>query len=204
MATKSPSRFQIEIISSLRFQHIWICRVYACSAERNGVRKIQPWRRLHGSFALCFGFDNSIDNNFDLNLFQFVGKRGRESQSAMHDFDKLSGVVFYSQVGINGVACWNSAKPFTKENHAIIARDDRKMIYPSDLNVKWNGALERIANNNFGDCSQVDSEGTIWMMTNSMPLFIYARLDPNEYNFRIWRQRVPDAIEGTACEAGRF
>lgn len=73
-----------------------------------------------------------------IDFFQFLGKRGPRSQSAMHAFDKITGVLFYSQVGINGVACWNSAKPFTQENHAIIARNDQTMIYPGDLNVCMN------------------------------------------------------------------
>lgn len=57
------------------------------------------------------------------------------SQSAMHDFDLRSGIMFYSQVGINGVSCWNSAKPYTPRNHEILDHDDVTMVYPSDLNV---------------------------------------------------------------------
>lgn len=64
-----------------------------------------------------------------------MGKRGPNSQSAMHDLDESTGVMFYSQVGINGAACWNTAKPYTPENIGIIARDDQRMIYPGDLNV---------------------------------------------------------------------
>lgn len=37
-------------------------------------------------------------------------------------------------------------------------------------------------------------------MTNSMPLFIYASLNPNEYNFRVWRQSINDVVRGTDCE----
>lgn len=101
----------------------------------------------------------------------------------MHDFDKTTGVIFFSQVGINGASCWNTAMPLNKENVAIIVRNNETMIYPSDLNV--------------------DAEGIVWMMTNTMPRFIYSRLNPEEYNFRIWRQPVQDAIRGTICEGNR-
>lgn len=37
------------------------------------------------------------------------------------------------------------------------------------------------------------------MMTNTMPVFIYSRLDTNSYNFRVWRQSVNDAVRGTVC-----
>lgn len=56
----------------------------------------------------------------------------------MHDYDQSSGVLFYSQVAKNGVACWNTAKPFTEQNHALIVNDNDRMNieYPADLNVK--------------------------------------------------------------------
>lgn len=98
----------------------------------------------------------------------------------MHDYDRATGVIFYSQVATNGAACWNTAKPMTPANFGIIARNNQTMIYPGDLNV--------------------DSDGILWMFTNTMPRFIYSRLDPNEVNFRIWRQPVADAIRGTVCD----
>lgn len=57
------------------------------------------------------------------------------AQSAMHVFDKQTGVIFFSQVATNAIACWNTAKPLTQSNIAIIARDDTLMIYPADINV---------------------------------------------------------------------
>lgn len=37
-------------------------------------------------------------------------------------------------------------------------------------------------------------------MTNTLPRFIYGKLDTNEYNFRIWRTNVFEAIRGTICD----
>lgn len=47
---------------------------------------------------------------------------------------------------------------------------------------------------------QIDDEGTLWMMTNTMPVFIYSRLDPDAYNFRVWKAKTADLVRGTACE----
>lgn len=66
---------------------------------------------------------------------QSLGKRGENSQSAMHDYDLNSGIMFYSQVATNAVGCWDTAKPFSVKKHAIIQQDDETMIYPCDLNV---------------------------------------------------------------------
>lgn len=130
------------------------------------------------------------DDSWHVTMYsvQFLGNRGLNSQSAMHAFDKASGVIFYSQVGINGVACWNSAKRFNAENHAVIARNDQKMIYPGDLNVmqaelenmknmKINFFLESvhrwIRTERFGwwrtQC--LDSSTVVWIQTNTISAF---------------------------------
>lgn len=67
--------------------------------------------------------------------FQFLGHRSDLGQSAMHAYDNRTGVIFFSQVSTNAIACWNTAKPLTEKNIGIIARDDTCMLYPSDINV---------------------------------------------------------------------
>lgn len=47
---------------------------------------------------------------------------------------------------------------------------------------------------------QIDKENNLWVLTNTLPRFIYGKLDTNEYNFRIWRTNVFDAIRGTKCD----
>lgn len=117
-----------------------------------------------------------------LNVYflQAIGVRGEHTQSAMHDFDPTTGVIFFSQVATNGVSCWNTKKPLVPENFVQLQRNNDTMIYPADLNV--------------------DSNGTLWVMTNSMPIFIYGTLDTEKYNFRVWNANVRDIIRDTACE----
>lgn len=47
---------------------------------------------------------------------------------------------------------------------------------------------------------QIDKENNLWVLTNTLPRFIYGKLDTNEYNFRISRTNVFDAIRGTVCD----
>lgn len=47
---------------------------------------------------------------------------------------------------------------------------------------------------------QIDSEGDLWVLANTLPRFIYGKLNTNEYNFRIFRTNVNDAIRGTLCD----
>lgn len=112
--------------------------------------------------------------------FRLLGSRGQKKQSTMHQFDPRTGVVFYAEIQTNGVGCWNTKKPFFEAFHDTVASDAERMIYPSDLTI--------------------DEEGDIWVMTNSMPIFIYSRLDTNVYNFRVWKQNVNEAKRNTVCE----
>ncbi|XP_034659967.1 L-dopachrome tautomerase yellow-f2-like [Drosophila subobscura] len=114
------------------------------------------------------------------NDFRVLGSRGPSTQSTMHDYDPRTGVIFFAEIQRNGVGCWKSSKPFTVENHGTVDSNASDMIYPSDLTI--------------------DEEGTIWVMSNSMPIFIYSTLDTDVYNFRIWKQTTTKAKRGTVCE----
>lgn len=69
-------------------------------------------------------------------FLQWLGNRGPYGQSAMHEFDPKTGIIFYSQVNMNGFGCWNSKTPFRPENFDVLARNNETMIYPSDLTVR--------------------------------------------------------------------
>lgn len=69
-------------------------------------------------------------------LLQWLGNRGPYGQSAMHEFDRNTGIIFYSQVNMNGFGCWNSNTPHRPENFDVLATNNQTMIYPSDLTVR--------------------------------------------------------------------
>lgn len=101
-------------------------------------------------------------------------------QSAMHGYDQKTGTVFYAEVGRNAVGCWNSRDRFHALNHDVVFRDDQNMIYPSDLTV--------------------DDEGNVWVMSNTMPVFVYSRLNSTDFSYKIWRGRTREMIRGSGCE----
>lgn len=128
--------------------------------------------------------------------------RGEKSQCTMHSLDRHTGVVMFAQVARNGVSCWNSEEPLNEDKIAMIDSDDAKMIYPVDLNVSYSNMnlyipLRRLISASF---SQIDRDGIMWMVTNTMQRFIYGKLDSNEYNFRIWKGNVSEIIKGTVCD----
>ena len=112
--------------------------------------------------------------------FRLLGPRQQGGQAAMHVYDESTGVLFYAEVGRNAVGCWNTRHEFSAQNHDIVHRDDQRMVYPGDLSV--------------------DREGTLWVMSNSLPRFIYSKLDVEDFNFRVWRLKTADAVKGTKCQ----
>lgn len=109
-------------------------------------------------------------------MFQIIGDRGQYSQTAAADIHKPSGIMFLSLVNHNAIGCWNTMDPLDAISY--VHRDDEKMIYPSDIKVVKN---------------------RIYALTNSMPVFIYGKLNYDEVNFRLWSNRVDAAIDGTLC-----
>nr|CAD7571217.1 unnamed protein product [Timema californicum] len=111
--------------------------------------------------------------------YRLLGSRGENTQATSSYYDETSEVLFYTQVNRNGIGCWNSNKPFTPENQALITSDNETFIFPNDLKVR---------------------NGNLWVLTDKMPVFIYKTLDSEEINYRIFMASVEDAIKNTTCE----
>lgn len=108
--------------------------------------------------------------------FQIVGNRGEKFQSSSADIHKPSGVMFLGLINQNALGCWKVTKPLS--TLSIVQKDDQKMIYPSDVKV---------------------SNNRIYTLTNTMPGFLYGRLNYDDVNFRVWSNSIQGAIEGTQC-----
>ena len=59
-------------------------------------------------------------------------------------------------------------------------RNDVQMVYPSDLTV--------------------DNKGYVYVLSNRIPVFVYSRLNVDDYNFRIWKGKGKEIVKGTKCE----
>lgn len=114
--------------------------------------------------------------------FTNLGSRGPRSQSGSSFYHKKSKVLFYALLQLNAVACWRTTNPsYTMESQGRIFMSNETMVFPSDL--------------------KVDQNDTLWVFSDKLPIFMYGRLNTNEYNFRILNQSVSEAIRGTACDS---
>uniref|UniRef100_A0A182SYB1 Yellow protein n=1 Tax=Anopheles maculatus TaxID=74869 RepID=A0A182SYB1_9DIPT len=133
-----------------------------------------------GTFANVLQNKRIAQSGYYDGLFETLGERGPNTQSTMHHYDPRTGVLFYAEVNRNSIGCWNTNQIFDAGNHAVVHLDNRELIYPTDLTS--------------------DSDGTLWVLTNNLPVWIYSRLNESEYNFRLWRQDPAVAIRGTQCD----
>ncbi|KAG6456387.1 protein yellow [Manduca sexta] len=119
------------------------------------------------------------ESNF--NAFKLLGNRGPNAQSSVSFIDQKTGVLFYSLVNLNAVACWKTSnKEYLMKNQGRIYMNDETMVYPTDIKVDYND--------------------TLWILSNKMPIWMYDKLDPNEVNFRVFSAPVLDAISHTTCD----
>lgn len=47
---------------------------------------------------------------------------------------------------------------------------------------------------------KVDYDGTLWVLSDRMPVFIYQKLDPEQHNYRILVGNSTEVIKGTPCD----
>lgn len=119
------------------------------------------------------------ENNF--NAFKLLGSRGPNAQSSASFLDPNTGVLFYSLVNLNAVACWRTSnKDYIMKNQGRIYMNDETMIYPTDIKVDYNQNL--------------------WILSNRLPFWLYQNLNSTDINFRIFTAPVLDAISHTACD----
>ncbi|KAK5644623.1 hypothetical protein RI129_005923 [Pyrocoelia pectoralis] len=113
------------------------------------------------------------------NLYKIEGNRGVATQASSSNLDLQTEVLFLTQLQKDGIACWNTNKPLNPDNVGIVAQDREALVFPNDL--------------------KIDAERNLWVLSDRMPVFLFHTLNKNEYNYRIFRIKVDDAIANTPC-----
>lgn len=69
--------------------------------------------------------------------FKFLADRGPNSQSGNHVVHSKTGVMFFTEMQRNIVSCWNTNQPLKEANIHTVGQNNKTMIYPVDLTVKF-------------------------------------------------------------------
>lgn len=109
-------------------------------------------------------------------------ERGRGGQSSTSGIAE-NGVMFYNLIQQDAVGCWDTAKRYECDNLAVAGRDNETLVFPNDMKL---------------DRDQLDQN--LWVLSNRLPIYLYATLDFSDVNFRIQRVSVAKAVAGTICD----
>lgn len=110
-----------------------------------------------------------------------IGERGPRGQSSTAGLDRDS-IMFFTLVNQDAVGCWDIRKPYSPQNLGIIDQNTTTLIFPNDLKVD----------------NEVDQG--VWVLSNRLPVYLYSQLNFNDYNFRVFRGDVEEAVRGTPCD----
>lgn len=112
--------------------------------------------------------------------FKLLGDRGHNGQSTTEVYDKNTNVIFYTQVNKDAIGCWNLNKTYNPDNQGLVDSDSVALIFPNDI--------------------KLDQNSNLWVLSDRLPIFLYSKLDKNDYNYRILKGKTTDLISGTPCQ----
>lgn len=116
-------------------------------------------------------------NYHDFHVLPDRGPNGHITAQAM---DEHHGIQFFNLIDINAVGCWNTKHPYHPGYIGVVDKDDKGLIFPSDV--------------------KVDDQKNVWVISDRMPVFLLSSLDYNDVNFRVYFAPIEVLIKGTACD----
>ncbi|XP_050538682.1 protein yellow-like [Daktulosphaira vitifoliae] len=126
--------------------------------------------------------DWKYDQNKDVYEFKVMGSRGMNKQAKSSTLDMETGVLFYGLVLKNIIGCWNSysGEEYNEHTQSNIILDNDQDLFPSDV--------------------RVDKTGNLWVLSNTLPIYINNNFDQSYINTKIYMTPVRQIIKGTVCD----
>ncbi|KAB0793472.1 hypothetical protein PPYR_13092 [Photinus pyralis] len=138
------------------------------------------------SFREFYVKTSSIKNETEFNTLKrqvrTIGEsRGKDGHASSSVIDR-NGVMLFSLVSKDSIACWDLRKPYRRRNLATVAKSNITLVFPNDLKL------------------DKEHKQSVWVLSNRLPFFLYSNLGENDYNFRIMSALVNEAIRDTICD----
>lgn len=112
----------------------------------------------------------------DFAFFQNERIEGHTTSRVMSE----TGIQLFNLIDQNAIGCWDSATPYSPQNHGLVDRDDETLVFPADI--------------------KIDETNTVWVISDRMPVFLITELDYNDVNFRIFSAPLETLIAGSVCD----
>lgn len=131
--------------------------------------------------------DNSTawETNPDSEPRKFVEIGNRGTQSAAQAMDS-NGNLFFGLMNPIAIACWDSTKPYGRDNMKIVVQNDDTLQFASGMKV--------VVNKN--------GKEELWVLTCRFQRIMTGRISNQEVNFRIQALQIDELLDGkTRCSA---
>ncbi|KAF2896260.1 hypothetical protein ILUMI_09915 [Ignelater luminosus] len=121
---------------------------------------------------------NETNVNNSYHDFIALNDRGKNSHITAKVMDDR-GVEFFTLVDINAVGCWYSRLTYSPNFLEVVHRDDKNMIYPSDI--------------------AIDNNRNLWVISDQLTNYLYKSLEFTHVNFRIFTAAIDDLVRESLC-----
>lgn len=124
--------------------------------------------------------------NNSVSEFELLGEsRGADGQVSAAVVDR-NGVMFYNLISRDSIGCWDTRKPYTKNNLEVVAQNNKTMIFPNDLRIDH-------------EVPQI-----VWAITNRLPMYQFNLINPSEFNYRVMYLDPQSAVQNTVCDPHEY
>ncbi|XP_055316182.1 protein yellow-like [Sitodiplosis mosellana] len=125
-------------------------------------------------------------NNVESSPREFREIGQREVQATAEAMDS-NGNLFFGLERPSAIACWDSEKPYTRENMKIAVQNDNTLQFVSGLKVIVNRK----------------GKEELWAMSCRFQKIMTGSINPQEINFRIQALQVDELLGGRKCTPSR-
>ncbi|XP_015108627.1 protein yellow [Diachasma alloeum] len=112
--------------------------------------------------------------------FHVEGNKGPKTQGTSSAIDTETGIIYFTQVNKNSVACWDTHEKLNPETFRVVAQDDNDLIFPNDIIID-------------------PKTRKFYCLSDNLPVFIYSNYNFEETNFNIHSASLDDLT--AACRA---
>ncbi|GAB0095037.1 hypothetical protein DMENIID0001_103660 [Sergentomyia squamirostris] len=110
----------------------------------------------------------------------YIGDRGKNTEAIVLAYDPKTKVLFFGESNSRRFSCWNTETRLSEETVDTVYKNET--IF-------------------FGTDIEIDSQGTLWLMSNALPPVIGGPLVVSDTPLiRVMKMNIRDAIKGTRCE----
>ncbi|KAJ8982554.1 hypothetical protein NQ317_005557 [Molorchus minor] len=139
---------------------------------------LSPYSKYLPDRILYFHPMSSFRGVLCTNVSQSRGPSGHVSSSWMD----RNGIMFFNLVTRDSIGCWDTRKPYKRENLGVVAKSRKTLVFPNDVKVDQ------------------EPRQSIWIISNWLPYYLHEGLSENKINFRIMRAYTDEAIKNTICD----